>query len=185
MEENKKIKIGTIIIIIAIIVIAGLVGVLFSNNAKMKSLKNELNEIKGTDKKAITSEEFKNFISAKNFTINVLTDAYTQEVIEKDTITGGYLTKSIEDETFRINFFEYQDENCMNALFYNEIKTTRNGSNGNIKETLEKSMNHAKYIALTNGKCIVVSRVGNTLVWATINANKEQQLMDLLNEIGY
>lgn len=34
MEEKKKIKIGTMIIIIAIIVIVGLVGVLFSNSSK-------------------------------------------------------------------------------------------------------------------------------------------------------
>lgn len=32
---------------------------------------------------------------------------------------------------------------------------------------------------------MVVSRIGNTLVWGTINADEKQKLIDLLDEIGY
>ena len=46
-------------------------------------------------------------------------------------------------------------------------------------------MNHTKYTALTNGNYIVVSRIGNTLIWGTINADEKQKLIDLLNEFGY
>lgn len=185
MEEKKKIKIGTIISIIAIIVIVGLVGVLFSNSSKLKKANSEISKITGSDKKEITAEEFKNVISAKNFTINVPQDALTEEAITNAGITKGYLTREIEDQEYRINFFEFKDENSEQYLYYDAINTIRLEDNGNIKETLEKSMNHTKYTALTNGKYMVVSRIGNTLIWATIDADEKQKLIDLLNEIGY
>lgn len=185
MEEKKKIKIGTIIIIIGIIVIVGLVGVLFSNSFKLKKANNEISKITGSDKKAISAEEFKNIISEKNFTINVPKDVYTDEIIELANIENGYFTREIEDEEYRINFFEVKDENSALYLFYKEIYTTRSESNKNIKETSEKSMNHTKYTAIVNGKYEVLSRIGNTLIWGTINVDEKQELIDLLNEIGY
>lgn len=185
MEEKKKIKIVTIIIIIAIIVILALVGVLYSNNAKLKKANNEINEIKGINKKAITTEEFKNIISTKDFTINVPEDALTEEAITKAGIKNGYLTKEIEDEEYRINFFEFKDENSEQYLYYDAINTIRSEDNGDIKETIEKSMKHTKYTAITNGNYMVVSRIGNTLIWGTINVDEKQKLIDLLNEIGY
>lgn len=185
MEEKKKIKIGTMIIIIAIIVIVGLVGVLFSNSSKLKKANSEISKITGSDKKAITAEEFKKVISEKDFTINVAEDAYTNEVLKRSGIEKGYITKEIEDQEYRINFFEFKDENSEQYLYYDAIYTIRVEDNGNIKETLEKSMNHTKYTALTNGKYMVVSRIGNTLVWGTINADEKQKLIDLLDEIGY
>lgn len=56
---------------------------------------------------------------------------------------------------------------------------------GNITEISEKSMNHTKYIAISNGKYEVLSRIGNTLIFGTINVDEKQKLVDLLNEIGY
>ena len=185
MEEKQKIKIGTIIIIIAIILIVGLVGGLFSNSYKLKKANNEISKIIGSDKKAISAEEFKNIISEKNFTINVPKDVYTDEIIEQANIENGYLTKEIEDEDYRINFFELKDENSALYLYYKEIYTTRNGSNGNIAETSEKSMNYTKYTAITNGKYEVLSRIGNTVIWGTINIDEKQKLIDFLYEIGY
>lgn len=185
MEEKKKTNKGTIIIIIAIIVIVGLVGVLFSNSSKLKKANDELTKITGSDKKAITAEEFKSIISEKNFTINVPRDVYSDEFIKDANIENGYLTREIEDEEYRINFFEFKDENSELYLYYKEIYTTRSGSNGNIKETIEKSINHTKYTAIVNGNYVVISRIGNTLIWGTINADEKQKLIDLLNEIGY
>lgn len=185
MEEKKKIKIGTIIIIIFIIVIVGLVGVLFSNSYKLKKANSEISNITGSDKKEISAEEFKNIISEKNFTINVPKDLWTDEIVEQANIENGYLTKEIEDEEYRINFFELKDENSALYLYYKEIYTTRNGSNGNIEETSEKSMNHTKYTAIANGKYEVLSRIGNTVIWGTINVDEKQKLIDFLYEIGY
>ena len=185
MEEKKKIKIGTIIIIIAIIVIVGLVGVLFSNSYKLKKANNEISKMIGNDKKAISAEEFKNIISEKNFTINVPKDLWTDEIIEQANIENGYFTREIEDEEYRINFFEFKDENSALYLYYKQIYTTRNESNGNIAETSVKSMNHTKYTAMVNGKYEVMSRIGNTAVWGTINVNEKQKLIDFLDEIGY
>ena len=185
MEEKKKIKILTIISIIAIIVIVALVGVLFSNNSKLKKANSEIIKITGSDKKAITAEEFKNVISAKKFTINVPRDVLTEEAIKAAGIEKGYITREIEDQEYRINFFDMKDNNSQKYFYYDAINTIRVEDNGNIKETLEKSMNHTKYTALTNGKYIVVSRIGNTLIWGTINEDKKQKLIDLLNEFGY
>ena len=76
-----------------------------------------------------------------------------------------YFKKEIADEEYRINFYEFKDENSEQYLFYDAIYKIRSEDNGNIKETLEKSMNHTKYTALTNGNYIVVSRIGNTIIW--------------------
>lgn len=185
MEEKKKIKTSTIILIIAIIVIVGLAGGLLSNSFKLKKVNNDINKIIGSDKKGISAEEFKSIISEKNFTINVPKDLWTDEIIEQANIENGYFTREIEDEEYRINFFEFKDENSALYLYYKQIYTTRNGSNGNIAETSEKSMSHTKYTAMVNGKYEVISRIGNTLVWGTINAEEKQKLIDFLDEIGY
>lgn len=185
MEEKNKIKIGTIIIIIAIIAILVLISLLFSNISKLNKANNEIMQITGSDKKEITAEEFKNIISQKNFTINVPKDVYTDEAIEQANLENGYFTREIENEEYRINFFEFKDENSALYIYYKEIYTTRNESNGNITEISEKSMNHTKYIAIANGKYQVLSRIGNTLIFGTINLDEKQKLIDLLNEIGY
>ena len=185
MEGKKKLKTGAIISIIAIILILALVGVLFSNSSKLKKANSEISKITGSDKKAITAEEFKNIISEKNFTINVPQDAMNAEAIKKAGIETGYLTKEIEGVEYRVNYFEFKDENSEQYLYYDAINTIRAEDNGEIKETLEKSMNHTKYTAITNGKYIVVSRIGNTLIWGTINVDEKQKLIDLLNEMGY
>lgn len=185
MEEKKKIKIETIIIIIAIIVIVGLVGVLVINSSKLKKANSEISKITGSDKKEITAEEFKSIISTKNFTINVPRDVLTEEAIKAAGIEKGYITREIEDQEYRINFFDMKDDNSQKYFYYDAINTIRVEDNGNIEETLEKSMNHTKYTALTNGKYIVVSRIGNTLIWGTINADEKQKLIDVLNEMGY
>ena len=80
---------------------------------------------------------------------------------------------------------EFKDENSALYLYYKQIYTTRNESNGNIAETSVKSMNHTKYTAMVNGKYEVMSRIGNTAVWGTINVNEKQKLIDFLDEIGY
>lgn len=183
MEEKKKIKI--VINIIVIILILGLLGVLYNSGIKLKKANNEIDEIKGLNKNAITAEKFKSAIMTKDFTINVLQDAFSEEAIKKDGIKKGYLTKKLEDEEYRINFFELEDENSEEYMFYKEINIIRSEDNGELKETIEKSMNHTKYTALTNGKYEVISRIGNTIIWGTIDADKKQILVDLLNELGY
>ena len=47
MGNNKKIKIGLIINIIAIIAIVVLIGIVFNNNSKLNKVKSELNETRG------------------------------------------------------------------------------------------------------------------------------------------
>jgi len=183
--EEKKLKIGTIINIIAIIVIGVLIGVLFGNVSKLNKANNEIAKITGSDKKEITADKFKNVIATKDFIINVPEDIYTNEVVTKSGIKEGYITKQTEDEEYRINFYEFKDENSEQYLYYDAIFKIRSEDNGNLKETLEKSINHTRYTALSNGNYIVVSRIGNTLIWGTINANEKQKLIDLLNEFGY
>lgn len=185
MEEKKKIKLVVIISIIVVIAILALIGILYTNNVKLKKLNNEMNEIKGVNKKAITSEEFKNIILTKGFNVNTVDEVLTDEVIKKVGIKKGYITRNIEDKEYRINFYEHEDENSEQYWFYDGIFDVRNEGNWNITETIEKSMNHTKYTALTNGNYIVISRIGNTLIWATINADKKQELIDLLDEFGY
>ncbi len=185
MEEKKKIGMGTIISIIAIIIVIVLLGILFSSNSKLKDRNNEINELKGTNKKEIIAEEFKNTISGKGFNVNTIKDVATEEAISYSRIKKAYITQAIEDKEYRINFFEFEDETSGEYMFYKSIQEARNEGNWNITETIEKSMNHAKYTALTNGNYITISRIGNTLIWGTINADKKQELNNLINEFGY
>lgn len=186
MEEKKKIKIGMLIIsIIAVIAVMSLATLLYMNNAKLKKVNSKVSELQGNNKKEITAEEFKNIISTKDFTINLPQEAMNPEAMKKAGIKDGYLTKEIENVEYRVNYFEFKDENSEQYLYYDAINTIRNEDDGNIKETLEKSMNHTKYTALTNGKYMVVSRIGNTLIWGTIDEGQKQKLIDLLNEMGY
>ena len=186
MEEKKKIKYGIIIINVCIImIIAVLLKGLYNSKIELKEANDELTKITGSHKKAITAEEFKNIISEKNFTINVPRDVLTEEAIKAVGIEKGYITREMEDKEYRINFFDMKDDNSQKYFYYDAINTIRNEDDGNIKETLEKSMNHTKYTAITNGKYMVVSRIGNTLIWGTINVDEKQKLIDLLNEIGY
>lgn len=181
MEKSKNCKFWVLISIIIITMLI-FIGVLFNNNNKLKKINNE---ITGINKKSINAETFKDIIEKEKFYINVPEDIYTDEVMHKSGLKQGYITRNIEDEEYRINFFEFEDENSEQYIYYDTINTTRKESNWNIKETTERSMKHTKYTAETNGNYIVVSRIDNTFIFATIDINKKQDLIELLNKIGY
>jgi predicted Holliday junction resolvase-like endonuclease len=182
MEKSKNWKLWVIISIIIIIVMLTLIVILYNNNNKLRKVNNEIN---GINKKSISAETFRNFIERENFDINDSKEAVSEEELSKASVKQAYLTKNIEDKEYRINFFEFKDENSEQYMYYDAINTIRNESNWNMTETIEKSMKHAKYAAVTNGNYIVVSRIDNTLIWATIDVNKKQELIELLNKIGY
>ena len=52
-------------------------------------------------------------------------------------------------------------------------------------ENSEKSLNHTKYSAVSNGNYIVVSRIKDTLIWGTINAENRQDLDNIIEDLGY
>ena len=182
MEKNK---IGIICSIVMSIIAIVLLLFFLNTNTKLTNLKNNLNEIKEENKKAITAELFKDFMATKSFDIETIENYYSKEVIKNAGVKQGYSTKNKEDIEYRVNFFSFKDENSAQYLFYNSIMTIRNEDNGNLVETTEKSMNHTKYTVLTNGTYKVVCRIGNTVIWATINEADKQHVNNLLSEIGY
>lgn len=180
MEKSKNCKFWVLISIIIITMLIFIV-VLFNNN-KLKKINNE---ITGINKKPINAETFKDIVEKENFYINVPEDIYTDEMINRAGLKQGYITRNIEDNEYRINFFEFEDENSEQYIYYDAINTVRKESNWNIKETTERSMRHTRYTAETNGNYIVISRIDNTFIFGTIDINKKQNLIELLDKIGY
>ena len=181
----KKNKLGLIYnIIITVIAIVMLI-LFLNNNSKLTDLTINLNEIKGENKKAITAEQFKDKIETKGFDIATVETLWSKEDIKNNGIKQGYLTQNVEDIEYRINFFSFKDENSAKYWLYDGINSIRQENTGNLVETTEKSMNHTTYIALNNGTYKTIRRIGNTLIWATINEEDKQAVINLLSEFGY
>ena len=181
MEEKKSIKmsLGTIICcIIILLLIVAILGIYFYYNNLTKT-------IIGSDKNMITAEDFKGYIETKGFNVHKEDEINNISSTLKAGIKNAYFTEKNDKDDFRINFFEFKDESNVMYQYYQAVLGTETNNNGMFAENLEKSLNHTKYSAVSNGNYIVISRIKDTLVWGTINSENKKDLDNIIKDLGY
>ena len=190
MEEKKTLKLNltsAICIVIIILLIIGLIGLYLTYSKKIDTLNDDIVKLKGSNRKAITAEQFKSKIETKGFNVYSENNIQLNDIIKSGT-KKYYGTVKNDDNSFKINFFEFDDTNFTKYEFYEVpaiIQYNNSNSEGNLIETSEDSLNYSKYTAINNGKYTIVSRIDNTICWGTSSTENKQIIDDIFTELGY
>lgn len=159
-------KKSVIIAIIAVVIVAAIVGVIFVNLNKEKT--------------SITASSFYTTMSQKGYSVQ---DASSQ-FSEYNYVKQAYIAAS-QDYSYQIEFYELLDDSYA-TNFYNNNKSIFESSKGNASaETSVGLKNYSKYTLSSNGKYMVVSRIDNTVIYVDVADNYKDTVKALLDELGY
>ena len=169
LKNEKGIGLVTFILIFAgILIIAGIiVGAIVVN--------------KNLNKQSISANEFKKMMEEKDFEIF---DAKESQFKDYDYVKRAYVALE-EDYDYKIEFYKLAEED--NAIsFYKTNKEIFENSKDSV--SAEKSIslgNNSKYTLKTKDKYKVVSRIENTVIYVDVDAKYEDEVKEILKEIGY
>lgn len=169
LKNEKGIGLVTFILIfVAILVIAGIiVGVVIIN--------------KNLNKEPITAGDFKDIMEDKDFEI---IDAKENQLTEYDYVKKAYVALE-EDYDYQIEFYKLDEEEDA-ISFYNTNKKIFESYKGSSSAETSVSMgNNSKYTLKTNDEYKVVSRIENTVIYADVDEKYEDEVKEILKEIGY
>lgn len=152
--------------IVAIIVVATIIGVTFINLNKEKT--------------PITASDFYNIMSQKGYIVQEASNQVSSNYYIKQSCIA-----ISEDYTYQIEFYELIDDSYA-TNFYNNNKSIFESSKGNAAiETNVGLKNYQKYTLSSNGKYMVVSRIGNTVIYIETADENKDTIKSILEEIGY
>lgn len=157
-----------ILAFVAILVIAGaVVGVVIIN--------------KNINKEPISARDFKDIMKDKDFEI---IDAKENQFAEYDYIEKAYVALE-EDYDYQIEFYKLDKED--DAIdFYEHNKEIFEDSKGSSSVGNETKMgNNSKYTLKTKNEYKVVSRIENTVIYVDVDEKYEDEVKEILKEMGY
>lgn len=164
MKKSTKIILGSIIAIIVIAVIV--ITIVFISLNKEKT--------------SITAEEFKTKMEEKGYHV---IDA-TEQFASYDYVKKVYLATN-EDYSYKLEFYELADDNYA-TLFYNNNKAILEASKGSVSaENSVAVKNYAQYSLSSNGKYMIVSRINNTVLYASVEDTYKDSIKGMVEEIDY
>ena len=156
-----------ILIFVAILVIAGIiVGVVIVT--------------KNLNKEPISASNFKSIMEDKDFEIHDAIEQFEEY---------GYVKKAYvaleEDYEYKIEFYKLDEEE--NAIrMYNKNKEIFEESKGSSSVETKVSMgNNSKYTLKTKDEYKVVSRIEDTVIYADVDEKYEDEVKEILKEMGY
>lgn len=155
-----------IIAIIVAVIIAVIMGVIIVNSNKEKT--------------PITASDFYTTMSQKGYSLRDANSQYSSY----NYIKQVYLAIS-KDYSYQIEFYELLDDSYA-TIFYNTNKSNFESSKGNaVAETNVELKNYSKYTLLVNDKYMVISRIGNTVMYVNVDNDYKDTVNSLLDELGY
>lgn len=167
-KNNKGIGlIPFILIFVGVLVIAGIsVGGIIVN--------------KKLNKEPLSAKAFQEKMEYKDFE----TENIINEFQDDDSIKKAYIALE-EDYEYKIEFYKLDEEEDA-ISFYNLRRESAKDSEDKILLTKEKSMgNNSKYTLETKDKYKVVSRIENTVIYADVDLKYEDEVKEILKEMGY
>lgn len=160
---NKNVKI--FIIIAVIVLIIG--GVIFA-----------ISSILNIEKTPLTAEEFKTKMEEKGYTVLDATSLASQY----DYVSKIYVAQK---DAYQIEFFEFSNDEYAIGSF-NTNKSKFEEFKGNSSATMTVNIkNYSKYSLNTNGKYKFVSRVNNTLIYLDVEDSVQDEVKEIIKELGY
>lgn len=130
------------------------------------------------NKKSISSNEFKNIMKEKGYSIYDATSQFS----DYDYVLKAYLALKSDHQ---IEFYELSDNDNAKS-FYKRNKSIFEDSKEDIYSQYNSSIgNHSKYTLKTGGKYKVVSRIDNTVIYLNVDEKHKDSVKDILEYLGY
>jgi len=157
-----------ILVFVAILVIAGItVGVVVIT--------------KNLNKEPISAGDFKNIMEDKDFEI---IDSKENQFADYDYIEKAYVALE-EDYDYQIEFYKLDEEDDAIEFYETNKEIFEDSKGSSVVETKKSIGNNSKYTLKTNDEYKVVSRIENTVIYADVDEKYEDEVKEILKEMGY
>lgn len=91
------------------------------------------------------------------------------------------------EEQYQIEYYEFGDETDASYLYSVSVEQLEDAAEttSGVAKTNVSTDSHGKYTISMDGKYIVVSRIGNTVMYATATNDYKDIVKELLEQMGY
>jgi len=177
-----------IIIAVVIIILIAIIGTLFTFKGILS--------VATKEKERITAEEFYNTMQGKGYIVVDATEQFFNKMQEKEYIIADaksqflsydYIEKvyvaTPSDYSYKIEFYELTDNN-LSLQFYNNNKSLIENSQNSTRVDLN-GVNSNKFAIKSNGRYSTISRIDNTNIFVNEKTEYEEEIKQILQELGY
>lgn len=128
-------------------------------------------------KKALNPSEYKDYMKRNHYSVSNVTDSYNY----------GGLLKAYKASTKDYSIIYYQLENNEQAVnFYENSQVNLELTKiSNSKKTQVLSKNYSKYTSTSSDSYLVISRIDNTVIYASVNKKDKPKVDKVINKLGY
>ena len=131
-------------------------------------------------REAISYGDFKSMAEKNEYTVVEVTEQFK----EYDYIKGAYLAVS-SDTNYQVEFYLFEDDKGAKSFYdLNKEIFESQGSGSNVSTTKD-SKNFNKYTLITDKMYNTITRIDNTVVYSTSNKNYKDNVIKLVNKLGY
>ncbi len=128
---------------------------------------------------SISKEEFKKILENKKYIVSDLTSTYKKEKY----IDTFYVAKN-NNIDYRISYISFNDEQAENE-YYERLKLLLPANDSEKLKNTKKIKNLEIYKLESNFKYLVISKIDNTIIYATVDNKNQKELNNDLNALGY
>ena len=132
-----------------------------------------------TAKEKLEPANFRKIMEKKGF---VVTEQTGSIIHENSNIELSYKAET-QDQRYVINFYEFDGE--VSAQSFYAKKQAELGSTGSQVYTELNLGNYSKYTMIYYDRFAAISRVSNTVVYVDTDKNYQEEVKQLLLDIGY
>ena len=126
-------------------------------------------------KEALTDNELKDKLSKMGFNLNNITDS-----MEDSNIS---VVRTANNRKYQIEYYVFKSSDTAKTAYENNMKMFE--ENKKYKGKKKNGDNYNKYIQKTDDYYNVVTRIDNTLIYASVNIDYKGDVNKVLNKLGY
>jgi len=134
----------------------------------------------GKERDSITATQFKEFMEDKEY---IMLDA-TNQVGGVDYVERVYLAMDLEDG-YQIEFYQFEEEEEAENFYKNNRRIFElDEDDAKFQSSLQGS-NYARYSLIVDDKYKKISYIGDTAVYLDVDRENQEEVEDILDELGY
>lgn len=91
------------------------------------------------------------------------------------------------EEQYQIEYYEFGEETDASYLYSASVEQLEDAAEAasGVTKTNVNTGSHGKYTISMDGKYVVVSKIGNTVMYATATSDYKDTVKELLEQMGY
>lgn len=129
------------------------------------------------NKKALTNNEFSEILGVEGFAVTDVTTLMEDENIE--------VLAAANNNNYQLEYHIYKTKEAAKKAYEGNKKSFATYKKNNNKEKNVTGNNYEKYTLELSDEYKVVSRIDNTLVYASISLEYKKDLNNILDKLGY